>query len=578
MLGLITHEPNVIILREEVFGAKRGITDPNMRSTLKVAEKFELFYISILREYLELEFLEMKSKLKFEFNIERIIDDFIFFCFFIGNDFLPNLNTMDIEHGALSNIFLYYKDILPTLDDYITHHGKINFFRAEKIFAKLATHELNQLKHKLDKLSKESTNRDQKRRKAYEDKKNIRRRMKINVKKESFLIDLKGNDEAKIVKFKQDKINKKITDFRAQYDKEKQQRGEAVFRFEEDINDYMKDQLQRNIMAINNRDNPDYYSSYPEYDSSSNNESSSKNSDSNGNNKKKKDRPFVVDIKDDKRNKGLVDIFADDDDEPKEKLHEIKVQDKLKMIVEKASKYHNYIKDKNYCSDINIDDISDGDIGEVSDPNVSFDEEGDSKFTKEYAQRQDMDLVFQEKLISYYVKDVNEAKAFYYKEKVGIDLQTEDGRKEHKNMFSKYLEGLQWVLYYYYRGVRSWRWFYPYHYAPMISDFEKIKEYLDYDLDKVFKPAGPYSPFQSLLFILPRKSRNLIPRCYWSVYDEFPEFYPEKFGIDFNGKKMEWETIVLIPFMPEKPILEFEERMRKESLAGTEGGKFHFKR
>jgi 5'-3' exonuclease len=46
--------------------------------------------------------------MKMKFDLERIIDDFIFFCFFIGNDFLPSLSALDIAEGSLDKLIDFY--------------------------------------------------------------------------------------------------------------------------------------------------------------------------------------------------------------------------------------------------------------------------------------------------------------------------------------------------------------------------------------------------------------------------------------------------------------------------------------
>ena len=88
-----------------------------------------------------LEYKSLNGQLKFRFDIERIIDDFVFFCFFIGNDFLPSLSALDIAEGSLDRLIEFYKSFLPTMTDYITEAGTIHWDRAETFIELLGAHE-----------------------------------------------------------------------------------------------------------------------------------------------------------------------------------------------------------------------------------------------------------------------------------------------------------------------------------------------------------------------------------------------------------------------------------------------------
>uniref|UniRef100_A0AAR2LD66 5'-3' exoribonuclease 1 n=1 Tax=Pygocentrus nattereri TaxID=42514 RepID=A0AAR2LD66_PYGNA len=142
-------------------------------------------------------------------------------------------------------------------------------------------------------------------------------------------------------------------------------------------------------------------------------------------------------------------------------------------------------------------------------------------------------------------------KRTYYMTKMGVEVVSDEFLGGQARC---YVEGIQWILHYYYHGVQSWSWYYPYHYAPFLSDVRNVAGLkLTFDLGK------PFMPFEQLLAVLPAASKDLLPRCFQhlmtSQSSSIIEYYPLDFKTDLNGKQQEWEAVVLIPFIDERRLL-----------------------
>lgn len=262
------------------------------------------------------------------------------------------------------------------------------------------------------------------------------------------------------------------------------------------------------------------------------------------------------------------------------KARDRKFMDKLAQDLNMSCHLDYDESDKSTYVELSFDSDEDENEDDVSEES-SVDEEAiaardrvlkkyeDAEIIPENISREDIEREEKEK----FEAGLKQWKVDYYKEKMNIDY---DDKKQMDELVGAYIVGIQWVLKYYYDGVASWGWFYPFHYAPKISDLKDIQRFGNHK----FTIGTPFKPFEQLMGVLPSLSKKLLPTAYQDLMTDptspIIDFYPRNFDLDMNGKKQDWEAIVKIPFIDEKRLLEAmnnrEQRLTKEERERTKFG------
>ncbi|KAI0772151.1 hypothetical protein BD413DRAFT_612794 [Trametes elegans] len=578
MLSLATHEPHFRVLREDVFhqeGSRTACricgqeghyaaqctgTKAEVKKTPPEKKPFIWLDVAILREYLEAEL--NVPQVPFPFNFEQAIDDWVLLIFFVGNDFLPHLPSLEIREGAIDTLLKIWRAELPRMGGYITNHGQLELSRAQIILEGLARREDEIFRRRRE--SEERQDHAAKRRKL---EKEIRDgTANGSTVAPSTSLNLTAGPSAPGLPAR--------PDFAAKADSiglggpqtaETAAHAPAAARALAGSNrdvvanrhairlanmsaaEMLKAEMASLIPVKTSKSSITPAAAAPP---SATPPSATTATASNG------DEPEIpglggvsstdasAAVETDASNEPVLPVESDidpttsgDADAPTVEAEDMIMNDDTTPRGVKRNIHEVEAEDAEVDGDV-VEDLGSDDDEDSAPTNTSLKLKVNPDGTVE-----------QEDVVKLWEPGYKER---YYQQKFGVDYNDKAFRKE---ITTRYVEGMAWVLQYYYQGTPSWQWYYPYHFAPFAADFEELDK-----MDLNFIIGQPFKPFEQLMGVFPAASRQHIPATFHDLMTDesspIIDFYPSSFEIDMNGKRMAWQGVALLPFIDEKRLLD----------------------
>ncbi|KAK4047900.1 5'-3' exoribonuclease 2 [Microbotryomycetes sp. JL201] len=563
MLSLATHEPYFKVLREDVFAQdKKGRgchrcgqpghhssnctappkeKDDDAAAKASALKPFIFLDVSVLREYLAVELSAPVHS--FPFDLERAIDDWVFLIFFVGNDFLPHLPSLEIREGAIDVLIGIWKNSLEQMGGYLAEHGKVNLDRAQIILDQLAEREDDIFRKRRE--AEERQDRNEKRRKIEADARKDAQAQRGGMHLQN------GHDYVPVrpsVPQRPEGLPSKPGSSAAPpvVAADSKSRVQDVAGL---VGSNSSIVANRRAIRMANLNAAEMIKAEL---------SAGKTADP---------AETGVDLAKEK-NLSAAEMLKQELKKEQEKGDQIKVEDVIEAAVEDDTKdVEEKVEEvveaamdeapasssprgvKRKADEAEVDKDNGQEAGQDDE-----DEDDDTKAPGSEAKLPPLkqlgnNMVEQEDTVKLWEPGYKER---YYRQKFGVELSDEEFRR---SIVKSYVEGLCWVLEYYYQGTPSWHWYYPYHFSPFASDFKDLAS-----LSIEFTLGAPSKPYEQLMGVFPAASRVHLPEPFQQlmIKEDSPiiDFYPEDFEIDMNGKKMVWQGVALLPFIDQKRLLD----------------------